>query len=161
MGNPGVLFTGLWPGLGKQLGWMLTGILVVMLITEWFFAIRKDFRWFLWTACLTMVISQWIGIPTIPANFTGLILPLILVSAMLTEHWSHGGQWISVLLAFIIFVWEWAVLYNDLNSPQPGLQLILLFPLPLILFIGLYWVRWWAIKPRQLRMEELRLGETY
>jgi len=161
MGNPGVLFIDLWPGLGKQIGWMLTGISVVILIIEWFFAIRKDFRWFLWTACLTMVISQWIGIPTIPGNFTGLILPLILISAMLTEHWSNRGQWISVLLAFIIFAWEWAILINDLNSPQPGMQLNLLLPLPLILFIGLYWVRWWAIKPKQLLIEEMRLGEIY
>jgi hypothetical protein len=80
---------------------------------------------------------------------------------MLTEHWSHRGQWISVLLAFIIFAWEWAILINDLNSPQPGMQLNLLLPLPLILFIGLYWVRWWAIKPKQLLIEEMRLGEIY
>ena len=56
---------------------------------EWYLSIKKDFRWFLWVACLTMVISQWIGIPTIPGNFAGLILPLMLVSAMLTERWSN------------------------------------------------------------------------
>ena len=161
MGNPGVLFLDLWPGLGKQIGWMLTGILMVILIFEWFFALRKDFRWFLWAACLTIVISQWIGIPTIPGNFTGLILPLILISAMLSEHWPNGGQWISVLFAFIIFVLEWAILIFDLNSSQPGMQLNLLLPLPLILFIGLYWVRWWAIKPKQMLIDEMRYSEIH
>jgi hypothetical protein len=161
LGNPGMLFRELWPGLGKQLGWMLTAVLIIIIIIEWYFARRKDFHWFLWTACLTMVISQWIGIPTIPGNFAGLILPLILISAMLTERWPQGGQWIGVFLALILFVWEWAILINDLNSSHPSMQLNLLIPLPLILFISLYWVRWWAIKPKRLLIEELRLGETY
>jgi hypothetical protein len=108
-----------------------------------------------------MVISQWIGIPAIPANFTGLILPLILVSAMLSERWQQGGQWIAVFLTLVVFVWEWALLILDLNSYQPGMQLNLLIPLPLILFIGLYWVRWWAIKPNRLIIEELRFGGIY
>jgi hypothetical protein len=160
-GNPGMLFKELWPGLGTQFGWMITAILVIILLIEWYFAMKKDFRWFLWTACLTMVISQWIGIPTIPGNFVGLILPLVLISAMLTEHWPKGGQWISVLLTFIIFVWEWALFTANLNSAHPKMQLNLLIPLPLILFIGLYWVRWWALKPKRLLIEEFRLGETY
>jgi hypothetical protein len=31
----------------------------------------------------------------------------------------------------------------------------------LVLLVGLYWVRWWAVKPRSLLMEELRFGESY
>jgi hypothetical protein len=160
-GNLGMLFRNLWPGLGKQLGWMVIGILGIILLFEWRLAFKKDFRWFLWTACLTMVISQWVGIPIIPANFAGLILPLILVSAMLTERWPRGGQWLAVLLTAVLFVLEWLVLFYDLNNSQPGIQINLIIPLPFILFIGLYWVRWWAIKPQRLLLEELRLGETY
>jgi hypothetical protein len=159
--NLGLMFRYLWPGLGKQLGWILTGVFGIILIIEWFFALKKNFRWFLWTACLTMVVSQWIGMPIIPGNFAGMILPLILVSAMLTERWPRGGQWIAVFMAGVIFVWEWVLLFRDLNSTQPGMQLNLIIPLPLIIIIGLYWVRWWAIKPKQLIIEELRLGETY
>lgn len=160
-GTLGFLFSNTWPGLGKQLGWLVTGAAVLILVVEWWQALRKDFRWFLWTACLTMVISQWIGIPTIPGNFSGLILPLILIGAMLTERWPKGGQWIAVLVSVSLFVWEWALWYFDLTSPQPNMQLNLLIPLPMVLLIGLYWVRWWAIKPRRLLIEELRLGETY
>ena len=160
-GNPGMLFRELWPGLGKQLGWLMTGVSGIILIIEWLIAFKKGFRWFLWTACLTIVISQWIGIPTIPGNFTGLILPLFLVSAMLTERWPQRGQWMAVLISAVLFVWEWVLLYNDLYSSEPTMQLNLIIPLPLILLIGLFWVRWWAIKPKRLLIEELRLGETY
>jgi len=160
-GTPGVFFINTWPGLGKQLGWLISGVSATILIVEWWLAMRKDFRWFLWTVCLTMVISQWIGIPTLPGNFSGLILSLILISAMLTERWPRGGQWAAVLITLFLWAWEWALLYMDLTSSQPKMQLNLIFPLPLILLIGLYWVRWWAIKPRSLLMVEMKFGESY
>jgi len=160
-GSPGVFFTSTSPGLGKQIGWLVSGISVLFLIIEWLLALRKEFRWFLWTVCLTMVISQWIGIPTIPANFIELIIPLTLICAMLSEHWPRGGSWVAVPISILIFVWEWVLFYLDLNGDQPAMQLNLIFPLPAVLLIGLYWVRWWAIKPRRLLIEELHLSETY
>jgi hypothetical protein len=160
-GTPAYLFKNNWPGLGNQLGWLVSGVLVIILIFEWWLALKKEFRWFLWTVCLTMVISQWIGIPTIPANFIELIIPLILISAMLTERWPHGGDWVAVLLCTVLFIWEWTLFWLVITGRRPDLQVNLIIPLPFVLFIGLYWVRWWAIKPRKLLMEELKLSETY
>jgi hypothetical protein len=160
-GSPGILFSTAWPGLGKQLGWLVTGISALIIIIEGWLALRKDFRWFLWTACLILVTSQWTGIPTTPGNFSGLILPLILISAMLTEHWPRAGQWVAVFMVLLLFVWEWALFYMDITSSVPKMQLNLLFPLPLILLIGLFWVRWWAIKPKRMLIEEFQLGETH
>ncbi len=160
-GSPGVLFKDLWPGLGKQFGWVITTLAAIVLLLEWWRARKKDFRWFLWTACLTLAVSPWIGIPTIPGNFTGLLLPLILIFSLLIEHWNKGGQWIIGILLLVLFVWEWGLFYRDFTSPFIGTQLNLLIPLPLVLIVGLYWIRWWAIKPRRLLIEELKLGETY
>lgn len=153
-----MLFKVSWPGLGIQLGWLVTVISAGVLLAEWWLARRRDFRWLLWTACLTIVVSQWIGIPTTPDNLTGLILPLILVASMLTEHWPRGGKWVATFMLLLIFAWEWVLLYLDIASPQATVLLNLLIPLPLISIIGLYWIRWWAIKPRRLLLEELRLG---
>jgi hypothetical protein len=159
-GSPSILFRSLWPGLGKQLGWLITGLALIILLVEWWLAMKKEFRWFLWTACLTIVLSQWIGIPTIPGNFIIMVMPLILVSSMLAERWPRGGQWAAALITAILFIWEWALYYYDLTSKTPTMQLNLIIPLPLILIIGLYWIRWWAIKPKRLLIEELRLSET-
>jgi Glycosyltransferase family 87 len=159
-GSPSVLFGSLYPGLGKQLAWVLSGVLVVVLVIEWWRALRKDFRWFLWTVCLTIVISQWIGIPTTPSNFSGLIFPLILVCAALAVRWPRGGQWAALIITGLVFIWEWALFYLNITGPEPKMQLNLLIPLPLILLVGLYWVRWWAIKPKRLLIEELRLAEA-
>lgn len=160
-GNLGMLFGNLWPGVGKQLSWLFSGILAIVLIIEWRLALHKDFRWFIWVACLTMVVSQWIGIPTIPGHFIQLILPIILISAMLSERWPRGGPWLAVFITAILFVWEWALYYINITGTQPSNQLNLIIPLPLILLLGLYWTRWWAIKPKRLMIEELKLGEIY
>jgi hypothetical protein len=160
-GSPGVLLKNTYPGLGTQLGWLLSGILAAILLLEWRLALRKNYPWYLWTVCLTMVISQWIGIPTIPANYCILIIPLVLVSALLAERLPRGGKWIAALIIMILLIGQWALLDLDLSSIEPFSQLNLLIPLPLVLIIGLYWVRWWAIKPRRLLMEELKLSETY
>ena len=155
-----MLFKNMWPGVGKQLGWVITFLSAIVLIVEWILALKKDFRWFLWTACLTLVISQWIGLPIVIGNYIFLILPLILVSAMLSERWPRGGQWIAIMITAVVFVWEWLIFVRSFYNSQPAMQLNLIVPLPIILFFGLYWVRWWAIKPDRLFMEELRLGET-
>jgi len=160
-GNPAALFTSLWPGLGRQLGWVVTALSSLVLIVEWWRARKKDFRWFLWTACLTLAVGQWIGIPIIPGNFISLLIPLILFAALLSEHWLKGGPWVVVVISLILFSWEWALYYRDITSANAGMQLNLLIPLPLILILGLYWVRWWATKPRRLLIEELRFGQSY
>ncbi len=160
-GNPAALFKNNWPGLGIQLGWLLTVIVSLILLVEWWLARRREFRWFLWTVCLTIVLSQWIGIPSIPANLSALVLPFVLVSAMLAERWPHGGDWVAVGLCILVFAWEWALYYLDISGSAPAIQLNLLLPLPLVALLGLYWVRWWAIKPRRLLVEELKLVEPY
>jgi hypothetical protein len=106
------------------------------------------------------VISQWIGIPTTPSNFSGLIFPLILVCAALAVRWPRGGQWAALIITGLVFIWEWALFYLNITGPEPKMQLNLIIPLPLILLVGLYWVRWWAIKPKRLLIEELRLAEA-
>jgi hypothetical protein len=69
-GLPSAAFRYWWPGLGIQMGWVLTAVLTLTLLVEWWLAMRRDFRWFLWTACLTLVIGQWIGIPTVAPTIT-------------------------------------------------------------------------------------------
>lgn len=156
----GMLFKDLWPGVGKQLGLGITILSGIVLIIEWYLALKKDFRWFLWTACLTLVMCPWIGLPIEIGYYIFLLLPLILVSAMLSERWPRGGQWVALLITAVVFAWEWLIILYSSSNSQPGMRLNLIIPLPVILFICLYWVRWWAIKPKHFLMEELKLGET-
>jgi hypothetical protein len=155
-GAPGEIFQQWWPGIGVQLGWVLTGVLVIIMIFEWWLAWRKNFRWLFWTACLTMAISLWIGVPTTPIYLIMLIIPLILIVVTWETRWAPFGRWIAIASLLLVFGWEWALFYRDMSSSQSLSFLNLLFPFPLVILIGLYWVRWGATRPRRLLIEELR-----
>lgn len=159
-GTPGAVFE-LWlPASGRRLGWALSAILGVVMIIEWGLVIRKEFRWFLWSACLTLVASQWIGIQTDPGNFILLYLPLVLVLAMWVERWGSAGNGLVVFVLLLLFIGPWALFFRTIDfGYQPIQHPVMFFPLPLFLLATLYWVRWWAIRPPRLLVEELRAIE--
>jgi hypothetical protein len=159
-GTPGAVFETWLPATGRQLGWVLSAMLGLILIVEWIFAWRKEFRWFLWTGCLTLVVSQWIGIQTDPGNFILLYLSLVLVFSMWVERWGRTGTLIDSIAMMLLFFVPWAIFLQTVTfGDQPLQHPVMFFPLPLFLLITLYWVRWWAIKPRRLLVEELRAYE--
>ena len=160
-GTPAAVFTTWLPASGAKLGWGLTSILSFLLIGEWVIARRKDYRWFLWTACLTLVASQWIGIQTDPGNFVVLFIPLTLVFAVWMERWGRGGwpEIVISLLSLFFGLWGLFIKTVDTTAGQPLQNPIMFIPLPLFLLIGLYWVRWWAIRPPRLLMETIRVSD--
>lgn len=161
LGSPGRAFHTWWPGLGRQLGWLLTILLGGLLAVEWFAAIRKDFRWFLWTVCLTLAVSPWLGVPTDPRYFVTLFPVLILVLSVMEERMGASGRWLGLAGLLILFVGQWGLFAVRLSAETlDQQQFAFLFHLPLTAIIGLYWVRWWAIRPPRLYVEELRKNEV-
>jgi hypothetical protein len=156
--TPGDLLQIWMPGVGSKLGWILTGLLGIVLVIEWYIVRNKnEFRWFLWTSCLTLVAGQMIGFYTEPLSYIIFFLPLVEVFSVLEERWKLSGQVVMFIILSLLFVLPWAFFLRLLNHGESLDQLsILLFPLPLLLIIGLYWTRWWAIRPRRLYIETLR-----
>jgi hypothetical protein len=159
--TPGDVFVAWWPGIGDKMGWALTLVLAILLIAEWRAARQQDFRWFLWTASLTLVITQWIGITTDPGNFIILFLPLIFVFAVWEEHYGRKGRLVALILMFLILFGLWGLFLLTLEyGSQPQQSPFMFFPLPLLLLLGLYWIRWWAIRPVPLFAGSLRVDEN-
>ncbi|RMF47865.1 MAG: DUF2029 domain-containing protein [Anaerolineae bacterium] len=136
------------PGVGRQLGWILSGSLGILLLVEWARDWKKPFRYFLWTFCLTLVIGQWIGITTDPGNFILLFLPLTLVLAEFERRYGRSARWWSLVSMLILLVGLWWIFLATLTqvNGQPQQSTVMFLPLPLYLFWGLYWVRWWAVR---------------
>jgi hypothetical protein len=160
-GTPGYAFQQWWPGLGKQMGWVLSAFLGLILLIEWWLARRSNFRWFLWTACLTLAVSPWIGIPSSPDAHLLLNLPLIIVIAMIEERWRRNGKWVILTWVGLVFGWEWFLIFTNLGDMEPVMRLGLIFPVPMLLLVGVFWVRWWTIRPKRLLIDELRDSEKY
>jgi hypothetical protein len=156
-GTPGSIFR-LWlPGVGKEMGWGLTIALTIILIWEWRTALSKDFRWFLWTVFLTLTITNLIGIRTATANFVAMFPALIMIFAYWEKRWGRIGRLLVIVcMAVLLFGLWWLFLSTLQQGAQPIQHAIMYFPYPIIVLIGLYWVRWWAVRPQRLFIDRLR-----
>jgi hypothetical protein len=156
-GTPGAIFIKWLPGVGKQLGWTLTIFLTTTLLWEWRVARKKDFHWFLWTACLTLVFTTMIGIRTATENYVILFPALVLVFAAWDQEWGVFGRGLIGFSSVMLFfgVW-WLFLATLERGDQPVQNSIMFFPLPIFLIIGLYWIRWWVLRPERPLMDQWR-----
>jgi hypothetical protein len=138
------------PGVGLQLNWGLTIFLFVLTIIEWASTWGKDFTRFLWTVCFTLTVSQWIGITTDPGNFTLLFLPLVLLFSVIKERWPRWGDWFNLVIMVLMFGGLWALFLRTIEyGNQPQQHPIMFVPMPLITLVGLYWARWWFLRPNR------------
>jgi hypothetical protein len=159
--TPGDVFVAWWPGIGDKMGWALALVLAIILIGEWRAARQRDFRWFLWSGCLTLAITQWIGITTDPGNFIILFVPLVLVFAVWEEHYGRKGRIFTLILMLLVLFGLWGLFLLTLErGTQPQQNPIMFFPFPLLVFLGLYWIRWWAVSPVRVLVDSLKIVEN-
>ena len=151
--QPGLTFGGIlaswWPAFGPRLGWGLTGIMLVVLFVEWRDVRHKDFRHLLWTASLTLAATPLLGIPVVPQDYVLLFFPLILFLAILAERWSRPSRWgVAGLVLLTVFFGSWLVIASLLIAGNSvALNAVMELAFPVLLVLGLYWMRWWAVRP--------------
>lgn len=156
-GTPGAIFSSWLPGIGSQLGWAVTVISGGVLLWEWIRSLRSEFNTYLWTAFLTLTLTNLVGIPTTTENFTILLCAVILVLSVWDQRWGRLGRWLVFLSILLLFFGLWGLFLRTLQAgAQPLQDPVMFFPLPLFLWIGLYWVKWWAIHPPVVTLDELR-----
>ena len=145
-GTLGEALTEMMPGIGQRLGWVVSGVLALILIMEWQMSLKTKMKGFMWTVCLTLVASQWIGIQTDPGNFIILMPVLVYLFSIWQERWKRGGNIYILVTMLILFtvIW-WLFMISLIPGAQPQQGPIMFLPLPGILLPLLYWVRWWAI----------------
>ncbi|MFZ6021076.1 MAG: glycosyltransferase family 87 protein [Chloroflexota bacterium] len=136
------------PQGGERLGRVISGVAVLILILEWFINRKSEFRAFVWTVCLTLTLSFWVGLQTDPGNFIVAYPALVLTFAVWVERWQNRGVVISVIAMFLLFIGIWEIFLSTVETNyQPIQSPVMFLPLPIFLLICLYWNRWWAVRP--------------
>jgi len=138
--SPAKIFQDELPFIGEKLGWILSGFFAIVLLAEWWLAMKKDYRRMLWTAALTLAITPLLGLPTYPQNYAVLIIPLIVALSVMSNRWpSSRTIIIDGLLVFLFVVfWAIALFATDVKTA-------LFFPLPVFVILMLYWIKWWVV----------------
>ncbi len=141
------------PGLSKPITIFLYSVMIVYLAIEWILVMKKDERWFLWTTMLTIVITNLAGFRSGIDHFV-LMLPVLFLILQAWESRSPSNS--QILTFFICLIFSagfWAYLYfTDQIFSEPQW---VYFILPIFCLVGLWWTRWWFIRPSRLYVDEL------
>jgi hypothetical protein len=135
------------PAQGGFLSWVLMATLLVALTFEWNLACRGDFRRFYWASCLSLAAAPLLGFRTEMEHLSVLVIPLALIFSIVHNRWYKVRNILTTLLLLSVFAVPWAVhLFALPRFGKIANDLVFLF-LPLFTVIGLYWIRWWALRP--------------
>jgi len=156
-GTPGAALAVWMPAIGQKIGYVFTAGVALTLLVEWIAARKADFKGFLWAASLTLVLSPWSGIQNDPGNFIIMFPALTMILALLDDRWRRSGWLVSLGLIVIILVGLWWIFLNTLQTVngQPQQSPVMFFPLPALLVVLLFWVRWWAFHPPNMWFDML------
>lgn len=147
-GTPATALMEILPGIGRQVGIILSVLSALILLIEWFFGRYTRENKFIWISSLTLAMGQWLNVQTDPGNFLIMFPAIILILRIIEDRWRNSGQWISLLFLSVLFFIPWIFFVRTIDfGYQPLQNPIMFFPVPLILIIGLYWVRWWVKNP--------------
>jgi len=113
----------------------------------------KSERVFIWNLMVTLIIAYLVNIQG-SISFIFLIYPaLFLVFRFFSERWGLFGKIISWLLLTIFGFGSW-VFFLPFDSLREPVDLpVIYIGVPILILIGMNWIRWWAIKIPKLPFE--------
>ncbi len=151
----GAVLLRLWPAFDAHLMWIIPVGLMILLGLEWYASRDRDFRRFIWTCCLTLAITPLIGFRTDLSNLVVLFPGLALIFATVVERWHHG-YWLNALLYLIVLLLPWGFFIRSVVYQSQFYQDLLSIFFPIFITAGLYWTRWWFIRPPRTWLDSVR-----
>ncbi|NJN79609.1 MAG: hypothetical protein HC797_03575, partial [Anaerolineales bacterium] len=140
-------FEFIFPTFGRISAWVVIALLILAFGYEWNATTESDSRRFYWVCCLSLAISPLLGIRTEMENLAVLIIPLALIFSIVYDRWKIGTL-LTIFLLLMLFFIPWALYFFSPFTNLTG-DILYLF-LPLFTVIGLYWIRWWALRPPRI-----------
>lgn len=140
------------PAYGALLAQLLIGVLLLILVLEWFSALRgKDFRRVAWVAALVVAVTPLLGFSNTFANLAPLVFSFTFILPFAWERWEKRPYLVVSLIVFLFFVFplflRWPTIAAD------GLAFLL--P-PVLTILGLYWIRWTVVRPPRTWLDEAK-----
>ncbi len=150
--NIHAIFIHIWPSQGRIVAWIFIIALVIILGYEWSSARsgRFAYRRFYWASCLSLAVAPLLGFRTEMEHLAVLVIPLALIFAIVHNRWRRLGNALTLLLMLVIFILPWTLYLFAVNRFGAIAQEMIFLFLPLSTLIGLYWIRWWAIRPPRI-----------
>lgn len=141
------------PGIADSLSIFLHIALAIYLLVLWITLLGKKSKVFTWKVLAMLIVAYLYHVnPTISQLF--LLLPaMFMVFRFWSERWLLFGRVFSWILIILIFAASWLLVRPGISFQFEPSVPILAIGLPVLVFIGMIWIRWWAISIPKLPFE--------
>jgi hypothetical protein len=145
----------IWPEHGTQLARALGLCLGALFVYEWWSGRHADAKRFVWMCLLALSVTPLLGFRTDLGNLVVVSPSVVLICAGSLQRVRGGGGLAPAALGGVMVIpWllaaRWAVLQDAI-----AYDYLFLF-YPLFSIAGLYWTRWWFLRPNRTWMDEVR-----
>jgi hypothetical protein len=153
-GSPGEVLISRWGAVGNRFSIVISTLIGILMIVEWWQANRAGMKRFVWTATLTLALSTWSGIKISPLNYVILYPALIMGLELLFERWKKRAYGFIISILALLFLANWGIYFLTMSaSLKAGVSSFLLIPLPVTVIFLLYWSKWWVRKSNKVEFE--------
>jgi hypothetical protein len=88
-------------------------------------------------------------------NLVALLPSFVLVSAAALQR-RRPGAWLGILFLVLAFAVPWLLFWRQFAFDDQRAQDLLFLFLPCISVLGMYWTRWWFLRPARTWLDEVR-----
>jgi hypothetical protein len=144
---------GILPGIANYLSIFLHIALTIYLLFLVITLLAWKKKSFTWNVLAMLVVAYLFHVkPSINQLF--LLLPaLFMVCKHASERWRLFGRIFAWILLISIFSAPWLLVNPELLFDTKLSIPILMLSLPILVFVGMIWIRWWALKIPRLPLE--------
>ena len=151
------VLTELSPRYGALIARSTTVLVLIVVIYEWWSGRDGDFKRFVWLACLALAITPLLGLRSEVNNLV-VLGPSIVVICAASVRRGRFGALLGLIILITAFLVPWLLVSGWLViDAQTRYGYLFLF-YPLLGVAGLYWTRWWFLRPRRTWLDEVRAG---
>ena len=147
--------TELFPNTTSKSGLVLTVVILSLLVVEALSVRKLGSRRFVWTTCLALAAAPLIGLRSELPNLVAVVPGLVMIAAGGSQR-QPSGQWLSACVLALLFGAPWIVASASLSPPTGRAEALIFLFLPFVTLIGMYWTRWWFLRPARTWMDEIR-----
>ena len=134
--------------------WLTLAVGAILFIEAWR-AIEGHYRHIAWTVFLALALNPLAGFAIFPTNHVVLLPAIILITALIWERWTRLRAVLSTLFLILAFLFSHALYYQSALAPERLYSDLLKILPPVLAILGLYWMRWWAIRPPRIWADEI------
>ena len=134
--------------------WIFIAVSIILLY-EAIRSANEHARHVMWVAFLALAMNPLLGFAIFPSNHIALLPAIILLTALAWERWTNQRVAVSLFLIVLIFFFYFGLYFETISkSAHIYSELLSVLP-PFLTILGLYWMRWWAIRPPRIWADQL------